>query len=145
MSAHVDNLPKYSSLPSEDIENGDGIELSPETRQTHSIRQWLGIALVVAGIAAGSFLSSAWRADSEGSAFNPQPSLCTEPVLRREWRQLARSEQVEYIKAVQCLNRLPSKMGSQGRLSDDFPWSHRLNEHYGQYSCNHDNYQECSF
>jgi len=131
MSAPIDNLPKYSSLPSEDIENGDGVELIPKTRQSHGIKRWLGSALVVAGIAAGLFLGSAWRTDTEGPAFNPQPSLCTEPVLRREWRQLARSEQADYIEAVQCLNRLPSKLGSHGRLSDDFPWSHRLIEHYG--------------
>lgn len=112
--------PTYSSLPSDDVENGERIELSSERGQKPGVKLWLAgvMAITLALVAAGLFLGPEWRANANKPVFNPQPSLCTEPALRREWRQLARSEQA-------------SKMHPRGRLTDDFPWSHRLIEHYG--------------
>jgi hypothetical protein len=122
--------PKYSSVPSDDIENGNNIEPSLE-KPKPNVKSLLAGVVATILIVAGMFLGFEWRVKKNEPAFNPQPSPCTEPVLRREWRQLARSEQASYIEAVKCLNKLPSKMYSHGRLSDDFPWSHRLIEHYG--------------
>ncbi|KAJ5184018.1 hypothetical protein N7492_001634 [Penicillium capsulatum] len=62
--------------------------------------------------------------------FDPRPSSCLEPKLRREWRQLNGTEKFNYIQAVKCVHESPSRLHPDGRLTDDFPWSHRLIEHY---------------
>lgn len=133
MSAPIRCSPAYSSLPSDDVENGDSIELPSERGQKPGVKLWFAgvAAIAVALVAAGLFLCPEWRTTISKPVFNPQAFPCTEPALRREWRQLARSEQASYIEAVKCLNKLPSKMHPHGRLTDDFPWSHRLIEHYG--------------
>lgn len=50
-----------------------------------------------------------------------QPS-CTNMIVRREWRSLSRDEQTNYINAVKCLAKLPSKLlpGGDYRRYDDF-------------------------
>jgi hypothetical protein len=132
MSAPIRGYPKYASLPSHDTENGDGIEASSDNGPKSDIKLWLVGVVVTALVVASLFVLPGLGANANKPAFDPQPSSCTKPVLRREWRQLNRSEQASYTEAVNCLNKLPSKMHPHGRLSDDFPWSHRLIEHYGQ-------------
>lgn len=43
-----------------------------------------------------------------GTAIPRAESTCTEPVVRKEWRELTTSEKAEYIRAAVCLRRLPS-------------------------------------
>lgn len=57
--------------------------------------------------------------------FSTQHSLpCKEPVIRREWRTLSKSEKRKYIAAVQCLRSKPSTLDPNQTLYDDFPWVH---------------------
>ncbi|KAL2217410.1 hypothetical protein M432DRAFT_516476, partial [Thermoascus aurantiacus ATCC 26904] len=49
---------------------------------------------------------------------------CKTPYTRREWRSLSREEKKEYIEAVQCLRRLPSRLGLNQSLYHDFPYVH---------------------
>ena len=53
----------------------------------------------------------------------PQGS-CAHPSIRREWRSLNQTEQLQYIAAVQCLRDQPSQLGMNQTLYDDFPWIH---------------------
>ena len=54
-------------------------------------------------------------------------TACTDPVIRREWRELSNAEKGDYIEAVQCLRRSPSKLGLNQTLYDDFPYAHSRN------------------
>lgn len=60
-----------------------------------------------------------------------KPSLasitCTNPVIRREWRDLSDAEKSDYIGAVQCLRSSPSRLGLNQTLYDDFPYVHSRN------------------
>lgn len=49
---------------------------------------------------------------------------CSHVRTRREWRTLSKAEKSEYIDAVKCMTQTPSKMGLNGTLYDDFPWTH---------------------
>ena len=49
---------------------------------------------------------------------------CQYPPPRREWRSLSQAEKQDYIEAVQCLRRLPSRIGMNQTLYHDFPWVH---------------------
>ena len=60
---------------------------------------------------------------------------CKDPTIRREWRSLARSEKTEYIKAVNCLRALPSRLGFNQTLYDDFPLIHSQNGNYCESPC----------
>ncbi|CAI4218883.1 unnamed protein product [Parascedosporium putredinis] len=42
-----------------------------------------------------------------GTAIPRAESTCTEPVVRKEWRELTTSEKAEYIRAAVCLRKLP--------------------------------------
>ena len=59
------------------------------------------------------------------------PMICPKPHLRREWRSLSSAEKESYISAVQCLKTIPSQLGLNQTIYDDFPWVHK---HYGEYS-----------
>ncbi|KAF6230923.1 hypothetical protein HO173_010831 [Letharia columbiana] len=59
---------------------------------------------------------------------NSLPSTaCTNPIIRREWRDLSDAEKNDYIEAVQCLRSSPSKLGLNQTLYDDFPYVHSRN------------------
>ena len=53
--------------------------------------------------------------------------VCTNPVIRREWRGLSNAEKSDYIAAVQCLRSSPSRLGLNQTLYDDFPYVHSRN------------------
>ncbi|KAF6823577.1 tyrosinase central domain containing protein [Colletotrichum musicola] len=80
-------------------------------------------ALTGAGIIAVAFMPG-------HSIISSGTQQCHNPTLRREWRQLSRSEQQAYISAVQCLERRPSVLvPDQTRNSsryDDFVLAHGL-------------------
>ena len=60
-----------------------------------------------------------------------QSTACIDPSLRREWRSLDKMEKENYIEAVKCLRTIPSLLGLNQTLYDDFPWVHK---NYGEYS-----------
>lgn len=64
---------------------------------------------------------------------NPQ-AFCARPSIRREWRTLSRSDQSQYIAAVQCLRNKPSQLGLNHTLYDDFPWTHSRIGNYCKYT-----------
>lgn len=51
-------------------------------------------------------------------------SNCTNPTVRKEWRTLSRSEQINYVEAVNCLATKQSRIGLTTPLYDDFPYIH---------------------
>lgn len=59
------------------------------------------------------------------SKSEPSQHQCTDPGLRREWRDLSLTEQQDYIKAVQCFSNLPNPYRSNGTLYDEFSRVHR--------------------
>lgn len=58
---------------------------------------------------------------------------CAKPSIRREWRTLSESDQLQYIAAVQCLRDRPSQLGLNQTLYDDFPWTHSRIGNYCMY------------
>ncbi|KAI9703544.1 MAG: hypothetical protein M1820_005848 [Bogoriella megaspora] len=60
---------------------------------------------------------------SSGAIHHPS-KRCVDPSLRREWRSLSDDEKQEYISAVQCLRRSPSRTNMSQSLYDDFPVIH---------------------
>ena len=54
-------------------------------------------------------------------------TACTDPVIRREWRNLSEAEKSDYIAAIQCLRNSPSRLGLNQTLYDDFPYVHSRN------------------
>ena len=54
-------------------------------------------------------------------------TACTNPIIRREWRDLSDTEKGDYIQAVQCLRSSPSRLGLNQTLYDDFPYVHSRN------------------
>lgn len=60
---------------------------------------------------------------------NSRPSIaphksCLYPTLRHEWRSLSKKEKTAYVQAVQCLRTVPSRLGLNHTLFDDFPYFH---------------------
>ncbi|KAF2749222.1 monooxygenase [Sporormia fimetaria CBS 119925] len=49
---------------------------------------------------------------------------CANPIVRREWRAMHESQQQDYLRAVKCLKTIPSRLGKDHTLYDDFPYVH---------------------
>jgi hypothetical protein len=48
----------------------------------------------------------------------------TNPIVRKEWRQLNEAEKLNYVESVQCLGKSPSKLGLNTTRYEDFVWFH---------------------
>ncbi|KAF2663798.1 Di-copper centre-containing protein [Microthyrium microscopicum] len=61
---------------------------------------------------------------SVGTLARPQEiaSGCTKPLIRKEWRTLSREARLDYISAIQCLQKLPA------RGTNDFPVISRFDD-----------------
>ena len=58
---------------------------------------------------------------------NIQPQTTCGPLtVRREWRMLSEQEKIQYLNAILCLRKHPSRLGMNHSLYDDFPWVHAL-------------------
>lgn len=79
------------------------------------------IVLVVIGL---SWIVFIHRRHSEVAVLAQGFTSCTDPIRRREWRQLGDAEKTDYIRAVKCLHSLPSRVSGEGKISDDFSWVH---------------------
>lgn len=59
---------------------------------------------------------------------------CENPVVRHEWRSLSKKEKGAYLQAVLCLRTIPSRLGLNQTLYDDFPYLHTRTAEDGIYS-----------
>lgn len=133
----------YADKPQESayrlLENAEGEEESerPRVSLPGQTRQKLllgvlicciALVLFIIGFASGAYLKnlSAWGVKKNTLS----SAVCMDPPLRREWRSLDRKAKHDYIEAVKCLKTVPSLVGENQTLYDDFPWVHM---HYGEY------------
>ena len=92
----------------------------------------LAFALILSTGFAFSFLVFKRNASNPNKTVH-EHSTCKIPPLRQEWRSLSQNSKASYIRAVQCLKTLPSALGLNQTLYDDFPWVHKQ---HGEYSHN---------
>lgn len=88
----------------------------------------IAFVLFIIGFASGAYLKDI--SIRRLNTYTPSSAVCKNPPLRREWRSLDRAEKHDYIEAVKCLKTVPSQVGENQTLYDDFPWVHM---HYGEY------------
>lgn len=81
----------------------------------------IGILCMILGL--GAVVLFQHKGDSRA----PASTACTNPTIRREWRDLSDTEKGDYIQAVQCLRSSPSRLGLNQTLYDDFPYVHSRN------------------
>lgn len=61
---------------------------------------------------------------SAGAVPFDRNGTCKDPVVRQEWRQLPEGTRQSYLEAVKCLKTMPSRLGLETSLYDDFPYVH---------------------
>jgi tyrosinase len=70
----------------------------------------------------------AMAATAAGSAIPRADGACTDPVVRKEWRELTNGEKAEYIRAAVCLRGLPkakyAEIDAVTTRLDDLVWTH---------------------
>ncbi len=123
-------LGRYTLVPSE----VDG-EIYDETQEYRSTRNRLrsnsclavfvvilSLICLAVGFTSGAHLKSFIAIDTS-LGFTAE-SVCNRPRYRREWRSLSHQEKHRYIQAVQCLKQIPSRLGQNQSLYDDFPYVH---------------------
>ncbi|KAH7374685.1 monooxygenase [Plectosphaerella cucumerina] len=70
----------------------------------------------------------AMAATAAGSAIPRADGTCTDPVVRKEWRELTDGEKAEYIRAAVCLRGLPkakyAEIDAVTTRLDDLVWTH---------------------
>ena len=98
--------------------------LNSETRSKVlrlSLVFWTALLCIVLGFSGGFLVKQKIEIYDTQSLTS---TACTDPVIRREWRSLSDVEKSDYIAAVQCLRDLPSRLGLNQTLYDDFPYVH---------------------
>ena len=121
-------FPSVDYAPLLSLESGDKDkekeQPSPQYFSTSTRGRYVVVSIFIAtfclaiGFATGLFL----RPDSRPS-IAPHES-CQEPTVRHEWRSLSKEEKGAYLRAVQCLRTVPSRLGFNHTLYDDFPHFH---------------------
>ena len=119
------------SLVASDLDD----ELDNETRQHKDVRRdlrsnrplvifvlFFSLTSLVVGLIGGVLLGR--QNAREKSHKVTTVSACNRPQYRREWRSLSYGERHDYIRAVQCLTEIPSRLGLNQSLYDDFPHVH---------------------
>ena len=86
-----------------------------------SLARCIGLLCMILGF--GAVVLFQHKRDSKALA----STACTNPMIRREWRNLSDTEKSDYIQAVQCLRSSPSRLGLNQTLYDDFPYVHSRN------------------
>lgn len=118
----------------------DGSKCSDKAKESSlSVRSWKRwwvllstlssiVAVCLIYFTYGMMLEKTISGNSDQPSHLQTPVLqCRNPTMRREWRSLDRSEKAEYITAVNCLRALPSGIGLNQTLYDDFPLIHSQN------------------
>ena len=124
----------YAPLPSsesDDKDNEQGFS-SPQVKKSYGrpplAFTFLALACLAIGFATGRFLSR----ESRPSIAPYKP--CQNPTVRHEWRSLSREEKNAYLDAVKCLRTIPSRLGLNHTLYDDFPYFHSRTGESGAFS-----------
>ena len=91
--------------------------------------KWVILYFTSAAVFAIFFITSFSILSASRSGLRPlqigqTSKRCTTPAVRREWRDLSKDEKADYIKAVKCLSSIPSRLGLNGSLHDDFAYIH---------------------
>ena len=89
-----------------------------------SLVLWTALLCIVLGFSGGFLVKQ--KIDTYDTIIWTS-TACTDPVIRREWRNLSEAEKSDYIAAVQCLRNSPSRLGLNQTLYDDFPYVHSRN------------------
>lgn len=103
-----------------------------ERQQRHrSVRNWillccLSIVATLSLVWSTVVLVIASDPPSTAPGSSGLDAKCEIPRIRREWRSLNAVERSNYIQAVQCVQKLPSKVTESGSLYDDFVYIHML-------------------
>ena len=119
----------YAPVIDLDVDDENDIKNPPHTVSSVHRSRVLRLSLVlcatllciVLGLGSGSLVKQ--KIDSK----SPASTVCANPVIRREWRDLSKAEKSDYIAAVQCLRTSPSRLGLNQTLYDDFPYVHSRN------------------
>lgn len=82
----------------------------------------LAVAGAVYGVGVVSIRNSA-RAQDMRAYWSED---CGTHLLRKEWRTLDAQQRADYVEAVHCTTRLPSRLIDNGTVYDDYPWIHSL-------------------
>ncbi|MCJ1310855.1 hypothetical protein MMC25_004523 [Agyrium rufum] len=124
MSAHGEFCAEESLLPKSEREHNEIIRGEEQTQIQKRRRKYtlsivcISIACIIIGFASIYFLNR--------TAHEPVVSIarCKNPAVRHEWRSLSTEEKGAYVRAVQCLRTVPSRLGLNQTLYDDFPYFH---------------------
>ena len=119
------------SSESGDEDNEKG-QLSPQFKKPHGRRAFAVMCLAV-GCLAISFAIGYFLGQESSPSIAPYKP-CRYPTIRHEWRSLSREEKSAYLDAVKCLRTIPSRLGLNHTLYDDFPYFHSRTGESGAFS-----------
>ena len=123
----------YAPVVDLDVDDEKNVEnrkhIANSVTKSHFLRLslvlWTALlCIVVLGFSGGFLLKQ--KIDTDDTKFWTSIA-CTDPIIRREWRNLSDAEKSDYIAAIQCLRNSPSRLGLNQTLYDDFPYVHSRN------------------
>ena len=85
---------------------------------------WLLLMLAICSTGTLLFLTVFEPHRAQQAVSEASQKKCTNPSIRKEWRQLRDHEKLSYIDAVLCLTKTPSTAGTGGSMYDDLAGVH---------------------
>lgn len=113
----------YSRLPGFDTENERYKSIEAEKTQQKERQSCKSTAFYVLVVLIFTGLFVVVTLESHKRPLPPSQT-CQSIEVRPEWRTLSDQEKSAYLKAVQCLRTVPSRLGLTQSLFDDFPYFH---------------------
>lgn len=118
-----------SESSGDDLDNGNSSASCQKKHRKHSfIVVGIAVACLALGFVVGLMIRHSFRM-SVSSLIS-----CENPVVRHEWRTLSKKEKGAYLQAVLCLRTIPSRLGLNQTLYDDFSYLHTRTAEDGIYS-----------
>lgn len=82
------------------------------------------IVATLLGVTSYTYWPSSDRAAILSTPSQLHKALCKEVPIRREWRMLTPEEKKNFTDSINCLSTIPSKLGLNGTVYDEFAALH---------------------
>ncbi|KAL9040667.1 MAG: hypothetical protein Q9214_004392, partial [Letrouitia sp. 1 TL-2023] len=133
MAIRTSRFPGYALLASSEVDPEDPQDAKVSDPQEESHRNRLARAIQVFVVGLLLILATNLTIKWTAQRVILSEHRCDNIAIRKEWRNLNNEEKTAYLRAVQCLRTIPSRLGHNQTLFDDFAYFHTRTGEEGVY------------
>ncbi|KAI4163567.1 MAG: hypothetical protein LQ342_002839 [Letrouitia transgressa] len=124
MTIRTNRFPDYAPLASSEVDLEAPQDAKASDPKEESYRNHLARAIQVFMVGLLLILATSLTVKWTAQRVILSENRCDNIAIRKEWRNLNDGEKTAYLRAVQCLRTIPSRLGHNQTLFDDFAYFH---------------------